>query len=334
MSQSQQSIMELAVENLRETNCNNEFHCEFKLFPVSFVNALRRILLGSLPTVVIRDVEILENTTQLPHEMIRHRVEMMPVRVLPTDASIIRDGKIELRILPDETLVGVRNIYNTDFVIESGRDGILMNDRDFDTPMLFLRMRPSETIHLRARLGVQLEGASQVCTASTAWHVDPQRAKEDRKTWVDGGNEPAVFDNFYIQKSYSRDANGRPNWIDLNVESIGVLPAKTLVKMAVKFLREQVASYMKDALVHIERGKENEYTIQLKQGGHTVCALVQEVIYNTFPSVNFVSYDIPHPLRSDTVVRLHTTNTPESVLEGAHKLIEEYCNVVEKGLAV
>ena len=333
MSQQPQSIMELALENLREANCNNEFHCEFKLFPVSFVNGLRRILLGGLPTVVIRDVEILENTTQLPHEMIRHRVEMMPVRVLPTDASLIRDAKIELRIIPDETLTDVRKIYNTDFVVESGRDGILMNDRDLDTPMLFIRMRPNETLHLRARLGVQLEG-SQVCTASTAWHVDPERAKEDRKAWIEAGNEPAVFDNFYIQKSYSRDTNGRPNWIDLNVESIGVIPAKTLVKMALKNLREQVETYMKEAMVQIERGKEHEYTIHLKQGGHTVCALVQEVIYNTFPSVNFVSYDIPHPLRPDTVIRLHTTDTPESVLEGAHKVVQEYCNVVEKGLAV
>jgi DNA-directed RNA polymerase subunit L len=90
---------------------------------------------------------------------------------------------------------------------------------------------------------------------------------------------------------------------------------------------------MKEALVHIERGKENEYTIHLKQGGHTVCALVQEVIYNSFQSVNFVSYDIPHPLRPDTVVRLHTTDAPESILEMAHKVVQEYCAVVEKGLA-
>ena len=330
----QKAIMELAVDNLRESNCNNELHCEFKLFPVSFVNGLRRNLLGALPTVVIRDVEILENTSQLPHEMVRHRVEMMPVRVLPTDSALIRDAKIELRIIPDETLKGVRKIYNTDFVVESGREGILMNDRDLDTPLLFMRMRPSETIHLRARLGLQMEGASQVCTASTSWHVDPQRAIDDRKEWIEDGNEPAVFDNFYIQKSYSRDANGRPNWIDLNIESIGVLPAKTLLKTAVRVLRDQVATYMKDAMLQIERGKENEYTIHLKHGGHTVCALVQEVIYNTFQSVNFVSYDIPHPLRSDTVIRLNTTDSPESVLQGAHKVIEEYCDVVEKGLSV
>lgn len=327
---SQQTIMELAVENLRETNCNNEFHCEFKLFPVSFVNALRRILLGGIPTVVIRDVEILENTTQLPHEMIRHRVEMMPVRVMPSETQLIRDAKVELRMLPD---TGLRSVYNTDFVVESGRAGILMNDRDFDTPMLFMRMRAKETLHLRGKLGLQMENASQVCTATTAWHVDAELAKRDRKAWVEDGNEAAVFDNFYIQKSYSRDANGRPNWIDLNVESIGVLPAKTLVKMAVKILREKVDDYMKEAVTHIERGKENEYTIQLKQGGHTVCALVQEVIYNAMESVNFVSYDIPHPLRSDTVIRLHTTDTPESVLETSHKVIQEYCSVVEKGLA-
>jgi DNA-directed RNA polymerase subunit L len=333
MSQQQQQSMELAVENLRETNCNNEFHCEFKLFPVSFVNALRRILLGGIPTVVIRDVDILDNTTQLPHEMIRHRVEMMPVRVLPSDASLIRDAKIELRILPDETLEGVRKIYNTDFVVESGRDGILMNDRDYDTPMLFMRMRPNESLHLRARLGVQLENASQVCTASTSWHIDADRAKEDRKKWVEEGKEPAVFDNFYIQKSFSRNEQGRPDWIDLDVESIGVVPAKELVKMSVRVLREMVDAYVKDALANIERYKDGEYRIQLAQGGHTVCALLQEVMYYRAPDMNFVSYDIPHPLRPDTVLRFQTSDAPETVLGVAQKAVQEYCDVVEKGLA-
>jgi DNA-directed RNA polymerase subunit L len=313
--------------NTRESNCGHEFHCELINVPSTFVNGLRRVLLGDIPTVVIRDVEILENTSQMPHEMLKHRVEMLPVNVQPSDATAIRDAKIELRVLPDPK---TRMIYNTDFSVDSSRPTILMNDRDTGDPLVFIRLRPNEVVHIRGRLAVETKTASQVCTATSMWHVDPERAKEDKREFVedDEGN-PVIFDNFYIQRSYSRDENGRPNWFDLNVESVGVIPAKTLVKMAATILRKQVESYVKEALGNIERFKDGEYRIQINQGGHTVCALLQEVIYNKIP-VNFVSYDIPHPLRSETVLRFQTSQDPEAVLNAAQSIIAEYCAVVEK----
>lgn len=315
--------------NKRESNRGHEFHCELKNVPSTFANGLRRVLLSDIPTVVIRDVEILENTSQMPHEMLKHRVEMLPVNVLPSDASTIRDAKIELRILPEPR---ARTLYNTDFVVESARPTILMNDRDLGNPLLFVRLRPNETLHIRGRLVVETKTASQVCTASSMWHIDEERAKEDKREFVedDEGN-PVLFDNFYNQRSYSRDENGRPNWFDLNVETVGVIPAKQLVKMSAGILRGLVDSYVKEALNNIERQKDGEYRIQIKQGGHTVCALLQEVIYNKIP-VNFVSYDIPHPLRADTVLRFQTKQDPESVLKTAQGIVEEYCGIVEKGL--
>lgn len=313
--------------NMRESNRGNYFHFELKNVPSTFANGLRRVLLSDIPTVAIRDVEILENTSQMPHEMLKHRVEMLPVNVLPSDATAIRDAKIELRILPQPT---PRTIYNTDFTVESSRPTLLMNDRDMNTPLLFLRLRPNEVVHIRARLAVETKTASQVCTASSMWHIDTERAKEDKREFVedDEGN-PVLFDNFYAQRSYSRDENGRPNWFDLDIESIGVIPARQLVKMAGGILKSMVQSYIKDALNNIERFKDGEYRIQLKQGGHTVCALLQEVIYTNI-SVNFVSYDIPHPLRPDTVLRFQTKQDPESILRTAQGIIEEYCAVVEK----
>ena len=318
------ATMEPSVIEAHSTNCDNEFHCEFKKFPVTFVNALRRILLSDIPTVVVRDVEIVENTTQMPHEMLKHRVEMLPVKVLPSDTSAIRDTKIELHALPHTE---ARTLYNTDFT-----GGVLMNDRDLDTPLLFLKMRAGETVHIRGRLMRETKTVSQVCTATTKWHVDPKRAEEDRKAWIEKGEPAQVFDNFYIQKSYSRDETGRPDWIDLDVESIGVLPAKDLVKMAVKILRDMLEAYVKDATANIERYKDDEYRIQIAQGGHTVCALLQEVIYHHAQNTNFVSYDIPHPLKPETVLRFQTKNAPETVLDTAHKVIQEYCALVEKGL--
>jgi len=321
------------VENLKTSNKGFELTCEYKNFPVSFVNSLRRIVLGEIPTVIITDVQILENTSQLPHHMLKHRVEMLPVNVSPDDSSTIRDAKIELRVFPDPKADKVRTITTDDFVVESNRGKILARDRDFDTPILFLRLRPDEGVHLKARLAVTRGDACQVSHTTTLWHVDPERMKEDRKRWVEEEKkDPIDFDNFYYQKSYSRDENGRPNWIDMQIESVGILPAKDILKYAVKILRKNVDDFIKEAVEKIQRlSEENAFKIEMANSGHTIGALIQQVMYSDM-NVDYVGYDIPHPLKNDLVILFTTKKTPESILRTAKDTIMEYCSIVEKAL--
>lgn len=320
------------IENIRAANKGFELSCELKNFPVSFVNGLRRILIGNLPTVVIRDVQILENTTQLPHEMLKHRVEMLPVNVLPNDAATIKDAKIELRILPDKESDRIRTITTDDFVVESGREGLLMKDRDLGTPLIFLRVRKGESVHIKARLSLENEQVSQVCTATTSWHIDEKLAQEARKQFVEEGNDVRIFDNSLYQRYYSRNERNRPNWFDLSIESVGVLQSKDLLKMAVGILRKRVDEYVKDAVDNIQReADEGSYTISLEKGGHTIGYLMQEVMYSD-SNVNFVAYDIPHPLKNTMMLRFHTSKKPESILKTAKETIDEYCLVVENNI--
>jgi len=300
---------------------------ELRNFPLTFVNGMRRTLLSDLPTVVVRDIQILDNTTQMPHEMLRHRLELLPINVLHTDSSIIRECVIELRLLPqpEDTVV-----TTDDFVIESGREGVLMRDRDLDTPLLFLRVRKGESVHVKAKLSV--EKGSQVCTASMSFHVDPARAKIAKEKYVEEGGDPRVFDSFYIQKSYSIDDVGRPNWINLNVESVGVLPPKDLMMLAVSEFRKGVDSWLTNALENITREKEaNVYHVKMDQGGHTVGALLQEIMYHS-KDVSFVSYDIPHAMKPTMVLRFVTEKNPDVLLKETQTTFHEYCAIVEKGL--
>jgi DNA-directed RNA polymerase subunit L len=318
------------MENLKTFKKGYELTCELRDLPVSFVNGLRRTILSEIPTVCIQDIQILENTSQMPHEMLKHRIEMLPVNVSPDDSAIIRSTSIELRIMANPNQKEVETITTNDFVIQSGRETVLMKDRDLNTPMLFMRIRPNESVHFKARLG--LEKGSQVCCATTGWHIDPELAKIERKKHVESGKDPRIFDNFLIQRCYSKGANGRPNWFDLKVESIGVLSAKDILNMAVKILRKSVVDYVTDALKNIVRSPEkNTYTVSLEYGGHTIGSLLQETMYSDL-NINFVSYDIPHPLRNTMILKFNTTKNPELVLESARTAIEEYCSLVEKGL--
>jgi DNA-directed RNA polymerase subunit L len=317
-----------SIENVKVSKNGFEFDCELKKFPVSFVNAIRRTTLSSIPTVIVRDVKILENTTQLPHEMLKHRMEMLPINVSPADSVTIKDTKLTLHVSAEDD----RIITTDDFTVQSSHPSVLLKDKDLNTPLLFLKMRKGEKVRLEAHLALENDQVSQVCTATTSWHTDPELVKTARKQHEESGEDVRIFDNSLYQRYYSQDERGRPDWFDLKVESVGVLKSKDILLMAIRILRKQVEDYMKEAIVNIQKESDKDtYSITLEQGGHTVGYLMQEVIYGD-ANVNFVSYDIPHPLRKTMVLRFNTSKKAETVLKTAHDTIEEYCSVVEKGL--
>jgi DNA-directed RNA polymerase subunit L len=295
---------------------------EFKNVPVAFVNGLRRILLSEIPTVVIRDVQILDNSTKMIHEMLKHRVEMLPINVRPEEAAVIRDTKIELRYLPpatpDLTRKTAVDITSDDFAIDGPRPGIILKDRDLDEPLYFMRLQPTESIHVKASLGVETKGTSQVCVATFKNHIDPELAKLDKDTYVapagDDDNERAmlakVFDNYEIQRSYARDDEGRPYWFDFSLESIGVTPAKDLLKQAATIFKKKIETWCENP---IQREEGDWYSIETEEEGHTIGALAQILIYNQ--KVNFVSYRIVHPLLPKMIVRFSSKIAPEKVIE-------------------
>jgi DNA-directed RNA polymerase subunit L len=295
---------------------------EFKNVPVAFVNGLRRILLSEIPTVVVRDVQILDNSTKMIHEMLKHRVEMLPINVRPEEAAVIRDTKIELRYLPpatpDLTRKTAVEITSDDFAIDGPRPGIILKDRDLDEPLYFMRLQPTESIHVKASLAVEMKGTSQVCVATFKNHIDEEIAKLDKDTFVapagDDDNERAmlakIFDNYEIQRSYARDDEGRPYWFDFAVESIGVTPAKDLLKQAAMIFKKKIETWCENP---IQREEGDWYSIETEEEGHTIGALAQILIYNQ--KVNYVSYRIVHPLLPKMIVRFCSKIAPEKVIE-------------------
>lgn len=310
--------MELSKMRIETKFSNNGlvFQGQFINFSVSFVNALRRIILHGIPTVVVRDILILENTTQIPHEMLQHRVEMLPINLSPEDASTIRDSRIELRIPASSE--PTRLITSDDF-----SNKLILRDPLYDSPLTFLRLRANEAIHLKARLAVDTEKSSQVEVCTTSWTIDPERAAVDREAF---GKNVVDFDNFYIQKSYYRDEKGYPTNITLSMQSVGVLTCKDILRYAIGILRKRIEEYVKKDISR--SSDENTYSITASED-HTVGSLLQETLYAD-ENVSFVSYDIPHNLLPDMVIQFTTSKKPESVLKTAVDVIEEYCKEVEK----
>jgi DNA-directed RNA polymerase subunit L len=119
-----------------------------------------------------------------------------------------------------------------------------------------------------------------------------------------------VFDNYEIQRSYARDDEGRPYWFDFVVESIGVTPAKDLLKQAAMIFKKKIETWCENP---IQREEGDWYSIETEEEGHTIGALAQILIYNQ--KVNYVSYRIVHPLLPKMIVRFSSKIAPEKVIE-------------------
>jgi DNA-directed RNA polymerase subunit L len=307
---------------------------ELKNVPVAFVNGLRRILLSEIPTVVVSNIQILENTTSMTHEMIRHRVEMLPVNVRADEVAVIRDTQLELRTAAEKE---PREVTSDDFAAVGPRGDILLRDRDLETPLLFIQLKPGETLHIKATLSVLATKSSQVCVSTFKNHIDPDRAKIDRDTFVaQAGDDPVTqreaaqtFDSFHIQRSFHRNKEGRPDWFDFAVESIGVSPAMDLLKKAVEVYQEKINEFAK---IPVLREEEGWYRMEVPGETHTLGALIQEIVYLS-QLTEFVSADIGHPLVPMLVIRFNTkTSTPEAVVEYFQKQASSLCENVLKSV--
>ena len=301
----------------------NGFRMKFQMkgVPVQFANAIRRILLNEMPVVEIANVKINENSTLMPHEMLQLRTELLPVNVRPIEEDLIRSAKLSL------VVSGEKRVYTSDFVVSGGRKDILLKDRDLDTPLYFLKVKEGESVSLTAGLRINTL-SSHCCVATYMYHVDDERAETDKEEFVsenegwDGA--PRVFDNFYRQRSFHRNEKGRPDWFDFEIESIGVIPSRELAKEAFVLLKKSVAEWSKNDIV---REKEDGvYRVVAESGGHTVGALVQAVLYES-GLCQFVSYDMPHPLRSEMIVRFLTGRNPEEIVAYTLSKVNEYCDV-------
>lgn len=319
------------MENMRTSLNGYRLDGELKSVPVSFVNALRRILLAEIPTVVVSNIQILENSSSMTHEMVRHRTEMLPVNVRAEEVAVVRDSKLELRVVADKEPL---EVTTDDFVMSGPRGDILLKDRDLGMPLLFMVLKPGESIHIKANLVIQSTKTSQVCISTFRNHIDPDVAKIDMDTFVSQvGDDPKaraeaarIFNTFHIQRSFRRNKEtGRPDWFDLTVESIGVTPARDLLKKAVEILQEKIAEFVK---LPILREEEGWYRIEVPGETHTLGALVQEMIYLS-NTTEFVSMDIGHPLVPKLAIRFNTkTGGPDAVIERFQKEASALCENV------
>jgi len=87
------------------TETNGRLKIKFRNLNVSFMNALRRTVLCDIPTVVFKTTpyhlckcEILENTTRMNNELLKHRLSAVPIHITNLDPSFLQKWFVEVEV--------------------------------------------------------------------------------------------------------------------------------------------------------------------------------------------------------------------------------------------
>ena len=127
----------------------------------AFANALRRIMIGEVPTMCIEDVEVFENSSSLYDEMIAHRLGLIPLKtdlenyLLPEECDCEGEGcsQCSLMFILDREGPGI--VYSGDLQSEDPRIFPVSDD----IPIVELAEGERVRMECTARLGRGIEHA-------------------------------------------------------------------------------------------------------------------------------------------------------------------------------
>jgi DNA-directed RNA polymerase subunit L/DNA-directed RNA polymerase alpha subunit len=146
------------------------------------------------------------------------------------------------------------------------------------------------------------------------------------------------FKTMAIQRCYLKDADGEPYSFDMVLETVGVLEPEVIFQRALKAGEQLVHSYSGPMLpdnVRVEPAGARifAYDFIFRGEDHTLGNLITTWIDDNLYGkgvVNYVGYDIPHPLDDMMVIRIGVSDNSEESARSAFRQAAAGCEAMFK----
>lgn len=326
---------------------NNEETLNFTLngVNVSIANAIRRIILSEIPTVVMKpeNCTITTNTSRLNNEIIKQRLACIPVHI--NDMNLPIDNlKVSIKVKndTDEIILVTTNdfrILNNDKEVNKDTlSKIFPSDNYTHRYITFIRLRPKlsndtqgEEIDMTCSLDIgnaKENSMYNVCSTCTygntvdpvlvnkAWSakkkelVEKGMAKEEidfeHKNWL-------ILDSkrFFLQNSF-----------DYTIETLGVFSNQKLVLIACSILINKlklIIDKISDVVIkHSNTTIPNSFDIRLDNEDYTIGKVIEFNLYDNYyegdKSLTFVGFSKRHPHDNYSTIRIAFKETSDAEL--------------------
>ena len=305
------------VSDINETKDGKRLTFRLENTNVSIVNALRRIILSEIPTVVIRTtpydknrVNIEVNTSRMNNEIIKQRLSCIPIHINENEFSSINDLTLELKVKNDSTSL----VYATtgDFKIKNEKTNTYISEEEVKRifppdPITgdyidIVRLRPKtssngEELKLTCSLdiGTSREDSS-FAVASTCCYscvVDDEKVETEwkiKKMELEAGGISG--EELILAEKNWRLLDAKrliiPDAFDFVVETVGVFTNKSIVIKACKIMinklekiREKI-SMRDDSIRKSNSTIENCYDIKLEGEDYTLGKVLEYMLYSKY----------------------------------------------------
>jgi len=308
------------IENIKEED--NILRFTLKGVDVSFANAIRRIILSEIPTIVFKTMpyeenkaNIIENTTRLNNEIIKQRLSCIPIHITDLDLPL-KDYLLEIDV---ENKTDTMMIITTEhFKVKNKQTNKYLEEKDvrsifppYIPPsgkneyfIIFNRLRPKiseelpgEKLKLTCEFSIDIAKNDSMFnvagTCSYGYTPNPIQMQEEleknKQKWKDEN------------KSKDEIENESKNWLlleglryvvknsfDFIIESVGVFNNDELILKACDILINKFIKlflqFEKDEIIIKSsiNTMDNCYDIILENEDYTIGNILNYILYNVF----------------------------------------------------
>lgn len=324
-------------------------------------------------------VDIKVNDTPLHNQIVAHRFGMIPVNVTDPEKFNVDDYQFIINVINDTNTaklittedIQIKQISTNRFLSQEQVKKMLPPDPITGGNHIITKLRPKyftpmsthskEVIdemsntytkkvddvmqfHLEAKAcistGSENYRFSPVSCAAYINTVDPQRADEGLKNFIDEHNNMAKTNNFTPltqeqlvrrfeltdrKKFYYINEKGDPNVFTFKIESIGVIPPLIILHRAITILKNKVSNFINNLVsrneneikISVSSQLDGGWEIQVKGEDDTLGNLIQShlcIMYAdyTLPQeqklLKYIGYRKPHPLENLVIFQIQGLN--------------------------
>ena len=323
---------------------------KFKLSGVdkSIANAIRRIILSDIPSVVFRTfphsenrVNIIKNNTRFTNEMLKQRIGCVPIN-LPVDIPIedyevhvdVKNNTNEITYVTTKDFK-IKNKTLDKFLSDAENRKVFQPSEITGDYIIIARLRPGyekvqgESLKFIATLDIgTAKEDGMYSVASTSCYSNTIAPDKVSAAWAE---EEARLESEMQTKDFIE--NYRENWrvsnaeryfldnsFDFNIETVGVYDNDALVETACDVMLDKIAKFnnqlqMKTVKISSsETTIENCYDVVLEGEDYTLGKVLEFILYNNYYQDKFLTYcgfKKFHPHDDDSIIRIAFTNNEE-----------------------
>ena len=336
---------------------------------VSVANALRRVILSDIETVVINtdndNIEIFENTTRFHNEILKQRLGCIPVHI--TEFDNIENLQLELNVQNDKDSLmyvttsdfKIKDTVTNKYLADSTVKKIFPPNSFTKEFILFTRLRPKisndipgEIIKLKAKfkLGTSKEDG-MYNVVSTCAYKNTEDQVEQHNQWQniaekmedDGITKKKIDYKKADWYTLSAKRFYKPDSFDFKLESIGVFKNIEIIHNAIEILifkLDTINQLCNDEQIELDKTATamlNSFDIKLVGEDYTIGKVIEYILHEEYYKkqklLNYVGFIKKHPHDDYSIIRVAFKETDDldvQTHENVYKILQFACEVGKK----